>query len=496
MIPANKATSAATKGYVADLRAHFRKDLAAQRQPVVIVNRHKDVLEEILKHVKSIDFRRIVGLENDSDKLRQKHYLVSVAEEVIQIAKRNQWGLCLNNGRINIYNGAFWKAVEDAEVREFLKTAAQKMGVDRYDARHFVFAEQLHKQFLADAYLPSPDKSDDAVKINLKNGTFHVSTRKQELTGFQASDFLTHQLPFNYDPESSAPLFTEFLNKVLPDLDTQKLLAEYIGYLFVPSSQLKLEKALLLYGQGANGKSVFFDVVRALLGSENITHYSLCSLTTGPAYSRIQLGDKLVNYASELSGRMDVDVFKQLVSGEPVEVRSPYGQPFIMTSYAKLIFNCNHLPQDVEHTHAFFRRLLPIPFSVTIPAAEQDKQLASKIIASELSGVFNWVLDGLTRLLHQGGFTESAVVVKQIQDYQQQSDSVRSFLDDRGYEPHPELYTTRQDLYKEYRSYCIEEGDKPLKSGDFVTRLASASIAGVRRSFGHVHFVVKRASHF
>ena len=99
------------------------------------------------------------------------------------------------------------------------------------------------------------------------------------------------------------------------------------------------------------------------------------------------LGNKLVNYASEINGKMDVSIFKQLVSGEPVDARLPYGEPFTLSNYGKLIFNCNQLPTSVEHTHAFFRRFLIIPFEVTIPEEQQDKQLSEKIINSELAGV-------------------------------------------------------------------------------------------------------------
>lgn len=150
---------------------------------------------------------------------------------------------------------------------------------------------------------------------------------------------------------------------------------------------------MLLYGTGANGKSVFYEVVKNLLGEINISAHSLQSLTDNTGYYRAMIANKLVNYASEINGKLETSVFKQLVSGEPVEARLPYGKPFTITKYAKLIFNCNGLPRDVEQTEAYFRRFLSVPFEVTIPEAEQDKQLAQKIVSSELSGVFNWVLE-------------------------------------------------------------------------------------------------------
>src|SRR5690606_17922094 len=155
--------------------------------------------------------------------------------------------------------------------------------------------------------------------------------------------------------------------------------AEFLGYVFIKhgSKRLKEEKALILYGNGANGKSVFFEVVSALLGTENTSNFSLESLTETNSYNRAMIANKLVNYGSEINGKLESSFFKQLVSGEPIEARLPYGQPFTMKQYAKLIFNCNELPKDVEHTNAYFRRFLIIPFDVTIPPQEQDKDRKS-----------------------------------------------------------------------------------------------------------------------
>lgn len=46
-----------------------------------------------------------------------------------------------------------------------------------------------------------------------------------------------------------------------------------------------------------------------------------------------------------------------------------------------------------------------LPFNVTIPEAERDPELAAKIINTELSGIFNWILKGLNRILKNKRFT-------------------------------------------------------------------------------------------
>jgi putative DNA primase/helicase len=270
------------------------------------------------------------------------------------------------------------------------------------------------------------------------------------------------------------------------------ILAEYLGYLFIKPSTLKLEKTLLLYGGGANGKSVFFEVVNALLGgNENVSNFSLQSLTNDNGYFRAMLANKLVNYASEISGKLETNIFKQLVSGEPVEARLPYGKPFTIYNYAKLIFNCNELPKDVEQTTAFFRRFLIIPFEITIPESQQDKELSKKIITSELSGVFNWVLEGLKRLLEQKKFTHSEAVEKQLEDYRLQSDSVQLFLIDEGIEKSVTETIEFSILFEQYKKYCTDSGYHFCSKKKFSERLKNVNFLIERRNSGLIVYVKK-----
>ena len=370
------------------------------------------------------------------------------------------------------------------------------MGVPKFSARHYQFREQLLKQFLATEYLPTPKPPKDLVYINLKNGTFEVGPSVMRLRRFDRKDFLTYQLPFEYVTTAKAPIFQSYLDRVLPDKEGQRILAEYLGYLFVKhgSNTLKEEKALILFGTGANGKSVFFEVVNALLGAENVSSYSLQSLTDSTGYYRAMIANKLVNYASEINGKLETSIFKQLVSGEPVEARLPYGKPMQITQYAKLIFNSNELPKDVEHTLAFFRRFLIIPFHVTIPEKEQDKQLHTKIIENELSGVFNWVIAGLNRLLNQGGFSECKAALQAVEQFKIESDSVRLFLEENGYKRSSDSSKLIKDLFKEYRSFCFDSEFKPVQRVNFKRRLANIGLLIERRNIGFVVYLTKETA--
>ena len=446
-----------------------------------------EILQALLKKIKPVDFRLEANL-GEKGKLQNMHRVVIVIEKVLELAKENQWGICKKNDFIYIYNGTFWNRINEEELQDFLGEAAEKMSVDPIQSKYFTFKEHLLNQFLSTANIPTPDQAFESTLVNLRNGTFEICESGTSLRGFHREDFLKYQLPFDYNPEAVCPLFDAYLDRVLPTKELQEIIMEYLGSLFIRPKILKLEKVLLLYGSGANGKSVFFDIVYALLGRENCSSYSLQSLTRIDGYQRAELANKLVNYASEISGNLETELFKQLVSGEPVEARQIYGSPFTMEDYAKLIFNCNNLPKEVEHSNAYFRRLLIVPFDVTIPEEDQDPQLAQKVIEKELAGVFNRVLSGLKRLLKQKRFTDSQLVKKNVERYRKESDTVLLFLEDKEYRPDPTEKRTIQSsvMYREYQEYCCINGFKALNNSNFRRRMEQSRFLYKRINSGMV----------
>jgi putative DNA primase/helicase len=225
--------------------------------------------------------------------------------------------------------------------------------------------------------------------------------------------------------------------------------------------------------------------VNALLGRENVTNYSLQNLTEDKGFYRVKIENKLANYASEISSRMENNaIFKQLASGEPVEVCQKFGQPYTMYNYAKFIFNCNELPKDVEQSPAYFRRFLIIPFDVTIPAHERDTTLANQIIKNELSGVFNWVLNGLERLLKQGEFSKCEASEKVLEKYKKESDSVAMFLDEKEYEPSLKETISWTDIFHEYKLFCDQSLFRPCGRNKFTDRLKNSGIESKKTNSG------------
>lgn len=449
------------------------------------------ILTNLQKKIKPIKFANYFDDATEINKLQKKHYLIPVVDNLLKVTNNENYSLCRKNESVYLFNGEYWQQLDTPIFKDFLGEVALQSGADKYDARFYQFKDDLLKQFMADASLTEihlPEK----VLINLRNGTFQISERKQELRGFDKADFMTYQLPFAYESSAQCPTFTNFLNEVLPDKELQLVLAEYLGYIFIRNKVLKLEKALILFGSGANGKSVLFEIINALIGKQNISMFSLQSLTDSKGYNRAMIADKLLNYATEINGKLDAAVFKQLCSGEPVEARLPYGMPLTIEDYARLIFNCNELPKEVENTDAYFRRFLIIPFKVTIPPEKQDKELATKIIEDELSGIFNWILEGLQRLLANRNFTHSNIIENQVKKYRVENDSILMFLEEENYEKSILENIKLATLYLDYKNFCLTNGFIASAERAFSKKLDSLGYERKRTSSGYLIYIKKK----
>ncbi|WP_051054009.1 DNA primase family protein [Fibrella aestuarina] len=452
-------------------------------------------MSDLLQQIGPVNFREKAGVGDDEDaKLSKAHYLVIIVQVILELARVNHWNLCQANGAFYIFNGAFYKEISPKDLRRFLQDAAVKMGADRFKCEHYEFAEQIFRQFEVTAHLPVPLSNREIIKINLQNGTYTIDRHgRGQLKKPDPADFLTHQLPFAFDPNAQCPLWQKHLDKVLPDASMQQILAEYIGYVFTSTKRMKLEKTLVLLGEGGNGKSVVYDVITGLLGSENISSHPLDELTKKETY-RAEIADKLLNYCSEIASDINVSVFKAMTSGEALNARRLYGKPFQIEDYAKLLTNANRLPIVTEHSHAWFRRFLILPFEVQIKAHEKDIHLARKIITTELAGVFNWALAGLARLLAQNDFTDSEQVRQQNERYRNESDTVGLFLAEYRYEPYSETYEALQQLYNQYTSFCREDGHRNFVTKlNFRRRLETRGFLVGERNIGRVVFTRIRA---
>ena len=115
----------------------------------------------------------------------------------------------------------------------------------------------------------------------------------------------------------------------------------------------------------------------------------------------------------------------------------------------------NHKPGVQGTDHAIWRRIRLLPFTVTIPAAEQDKRLTEKLQA-ELPGILRWAVEGCMAW-QQEGLEPPAAVKRATGDYRAEMDVIAAFVQDccvLG--DHHQVSTS--ELYAEYSGWCEQIG--------------------------------------
>lgn len=406
-----------------------------------------------------------------------------VVEDLLSRACKIGCNLGIINNVPHFFNGRYWEVLPASICRNLLSIAAEKSGLLAYQASKAQVVRMLTDQFWAIGVLPEIEPPVDVVKIPLQNGTFVYKDKKVSLEKFSAYDRFTYQLDYNYDPTATAPRFMQFLEEVIPEDNARLVVSEYAGYVFAKA--LNFEKCLVFVGEGCNGKSVLMNIITAIFGANNVSSYSLRDLTHPNGYCRAEIANKLLNACAEMGVKdSDPNTAKLLISNEPVEARSPYKPPFILRNYCRFIFNTNTYSfKDVEHSKGYFRRFMFLRFDTIIPLERRDPNLASYIINNEMSGVFNWALSGLFRLLEKGckDFTHSDHIEQEMIRFQKDSNSVAGFLDDMGYVKSPHNYVVSTTLFSEYKEYCCECNYKAVGLKEFINRVEKSAGILVKR---------------
>lgn len=240
----------------------------------------------------------------------------------------------------------------------------------------------------------------------------------------------TVRLPIAYDPAADCPRTRQFLEEVM-DGDPQRvaILIEWAGLCL--TAETRAEKALIMYGTGANGKSTYIDLLSHLCGTANVSHVSLARLQS--KFSVYSLVGKLLNVSAEaeIRGALNTEMFKNLVSGECIPVEKKFRQGYSYRPYAKLAIATNNLPRTDDKSEGFTRRLLMLPFGRVFADSEKDRFLKEKLM-QELPGFLNLAIEGLKRLrANEYQFTASTVSQGALREYRMMLNPYLSFVDDR-----------------------------------------------------------------
>jgi len=314
--------------------------------------------------------------------------------------------------------------------------------------------------------------------VGVQNGILNVLTG--ELRPFTPDVFLTTKLPVAFEPDASSAPIEGFVAEVVSPEDG-KVLQEFAGYCLYRG--YPYAKAVVPYGRSRSGKSTFTAALTARLGSHNVVAVTLQDLVTD-RFAAAHLYNKLGNFVPDLDDAevKHEGIFKALTGGDLITAAKKFKDSFEFRNYAKMLYGCNRLPRVTDDkSEAFFHRLMIVNFRNQFIGDSADPGIIDKLTTPDaLSGMLNWSIKGLQRLMGRGGFRESKNTAIAKEQYMAMQDTAKYFMDNHIERDAP-LATPRRELYRVYSEFCKGLGAVPETAKSFNMLIADKLSLEVRR---------------
>lgn len=317
------------------------------------------------------------------------------------------------------------------------------------------------------------DKIVFSNKIACENGLLDPTTGK--LYPFNLNEMTLFSIPTTFDPNAKCPKFIAWLNQVQPSRENQLMLQEWSGYILL--NDYRFHKALFCWGEGRNGKTVWAQTIKEVIGGENVSQVPLEDLSGENRFALLALHGKLFNVSSEPSTKnvMQTPNFKRVTGGDEIAGEQKGKDERIhFVNVSKITVLGNHFPRVEDHSLGFKERLLFLKWMVSFVgnAVIPDIQ---KTWQDEHSGILNWMLEGLQRLLKQQHFTVSSSSIEISKEYTRQSDNIQSFIEEMTTQK-KSAKINKTELYNKYLTYCQDYGLNENSAQKFTQRIRELKI--------------------
>jgi putative DNA primase/helicase len=330
------------------------------------------------------------------------------------------------------------------------------------------------------------DFDADGWLFNCANGT--VDLRTGALRPHAREDLISNFVDVALEKGADCELWDAFLWRVTDrNEELYAYIRRFVGYLLVADTT---EQALhFLYGLGANGKSVFCEVLMRLLGDY--------AVAVSPDLIMMRRHSGIPNDVARLRGaraafmnettqgaRFDEAKLKDLTGGDTLSARFLHAEFFDFTPTHRLVIRGNHKPAITGTDEGIWRRLRLVPFTVQIPADERDRQLLDKL-GEELPGILQWAIAGCQEWQREG-LSPPPIITEAVRAYREESDVLGRFLDECC-EVSPLLNVRSSNLFAAYQRFCETAGERWFPSKDLPAEMMRRGFTWKRTKHGGLY---------
>lgn len=417
-------------------------------------------LDTVSRQFSSINFK--------SDKKEKK------IQDIDIIKRINTDDLVAQGEDIFQWTGTHWKFFEDEDIKQIKRLIGELIGDSRTARR----IESVYKLLLVELDPPPVDLWKHRPNIiNFKN--FCIKVVDHELQKFEhdKNDYCTYCLDLEFDENSNTvnQKLIDFLSNAFGDDEDAAEKIHAIQELFGACLLPRYPRIYLLHGVPAAGKSTIIKILEGLLGQDNISRVSPSSMG---GFRLNEMVNKLANVVHDIDTKrkLNDEILKMVEDGAVVSVDRKYQKPITAKTPMLHIYACNDLPPIGDgESRAYDRRVSIIDFLHSYKphlSGQTDKlNPLDQEILSDLQGVVNFALEGLSRLLKNKGFyTVPQSSKDRTEQWQDESDIFTEFLSE-------EYKISRIKVDTENEDYKITKSDLRLAWLDWQNNFRKSKVS-------------------
>lgn len=217
---------------------------------------------------------------------------------------------------------------------------------------------------------------------------------------------------------------------------------------------MPFQNFFVLVGKGANGKTVFLNIIKKMVGEENVSSLTLQTISEGE-FELGYLYQKNVNMTGDLPKKafQDVGHIKELTGGDTITAKQKFKDPFKFKNYAKLIAACNEVPETPDLTDGFSRRAVIINFPQSFEGRANPNLLEELCTEENLWSFFKTCVNAFKLAREVNSWIVKETIEQRRDKYVVYSNSAVAFCG-MALEYDPESNLASESIYEQYVSYC------------------------------------------
>ncbi|MBU4501663.1 MAG: hypothetical protein KKA79_03665, partial [Nanoarchaeota archaeon] len=290
--------------------------------------------------------------------------------------------------------------------------------------------------------------------------------------------FYSAPIPHNIGKSSEIPtidrLFTDWMG------DQKEILYEIAAYCLVDA--YPIHRMIILFGGGGNGKSQYMDFLTRLVGEHNTTTTDLDALMMSRFESAKLYKKKLALIGeTNFSVIKDTAKIKKITGSDMVSGEFKQKKPFDFLNTAKVIVASNSVPESLDKTDAFYRRIIILEFKNKFTV---EAPIIDTIPEFEYENFIFYVLEHtLPPLLARGSFKNEGTIEQKAERYEKLSDPFSTFKERELIEDIDSdipLWVLREM----YFDFCTHNNFRKVGEKEFTQILNRSEIETKKRRFG------------